>query len=1086
MIKDDYQAPSLNLVNPTPGMHLCFFYETKAELLNGVISYLKAGLDNHEFCLWVVSSQISPSEAINAFAETTPDVQQRIAAGDLEIIPHTDWYLKNGDFSITGTIEGWKSKLNQKIAKGYSSGRITGDVTWAIAAGWKEFSEYEKALDHEIRKLNISALCTYPLVNCKPDQVLDVVSSHQCVISERVGKLDVKADIGELGAESEYRRMSSNFDSPAADRTLELTHANEELKKEIAERQRAEQELRKREAQLSDAQSLAHLGSWEWDPHTGLADWSDELYRIWGVEPLNFSPTLDSIMALVHPDDRSALEADITKAVREEQPYIREHRIIRPDGSVRVLQSRGRPIVDENGTVFKLIGTGLDITERKQAESELRDSETLRRMIIESEPECVKLVSRGYLLLDVNPSGLNMIEADSPDQVIGKSVLDIVAEGSRDAYKALNDRVFLGETAVGEFEIVGLKGTHRWMESHAAPLRDKESRVIAQLSITRDITVHKFAQEALRKAEQKYRDIFENTGEGIFQTTIDGKFLTANPAMARMFGFDTPEELIQNRTDITNQQYVDPDRRRALVELLERNELVKNFEYQAYRKDGSTIFITTTVRAVRDGNGDLQYYEGTSQDITERRRTELAMQKQTAALQKIFDHLPLMIRLTGVDGQTSLVNRNWEQTLGWKLDELRSNCAGDILDTVVPDRRERERIEDFIKTASGEWRDFKTTLRDGRSIDTSWAVVSLVDGASICIGQDITERKRADEALREAEEKYRELFENAKDAIYVHDLKGRYTSVNRAAEALSGYSRDEILGKHYIEFVAPEYVEAVRDNLCRKLVTEGETSYEVEVIGKDGCRTPVEVSSRLIRKNNVAIGVQGTARDITERRLAEEALRGYSRRLIAAQEEERHRIARELHDQIGQILTAVQFNLHAVQRSCGTPEAMARIDDGLRVLDEALEQVRDLSFDLRPSLLDDLGLVPALRWYTGRLTRRTGLKPTILTDLPYQDVRFAREVETACFRIAQEALTNVLRHSQASRVHIHLKLIKDRLLLVVGDNGIGFDAKLRAPSAMTLGLQGMQERAVAVGGSFRIISRPSIGTEVNASFPILT
>jgi signal transduction histidine kinase len=276
----------------------------------------------------------------------------------------------------------------------------------------------------------------------------------------------------------------------------------------------------------------------------------------------------------------------------------------------------------------------------------------------------------------------------------------------------------------------------------------------------------------------------------------------------------------------------------------------------------------------------------------------------------------------------------------------------------------------------------------------------------------------------------------------------------------------------------------VRNNLCRKLATEGETSYEVEVIGKDGRRTPVEVSSRLIRKNNVVVGVQGTARDITERRRAEQALRGYSRRLIDAQEEERQRIARELHDQIGQILTAVQFNLHAVQRICGTTESMALIDDGIRVLDETLEQVRDMSLDLRPSLLDDLGLVPALRWYVGRLARRTGLKPDVVTDLPHQDMRFAREVETACFRIAQEALTNILRHAHANRVMIHLALIEDRLSLVVNDNGIGFDADLRAPSAMTLGLQGMQERAVAVGGSIRIISRPSIGTEVNASFPI--
>jgi PAS domain S-box-containing protein len=483
----------------------------------------------------------------------------------------------------------------------------------------------------------------------------------------------------------------------------------------------------------------------------------------------------------------------------------------------------------------------------------------------------------------------------------------------------------------------------------------------------------------------------------------------------------------------------------------------------------------------------LLYYEGTAQDITERRRAEDALRKQTESLQKILDHLPMMIRLSGQDGKTHFVNRGWEETLGWTLEEVQNNQA-EIYAKMVPED-ERERVQQFVKSASGEWKDFRTRLRDGRTIDTSWAVVSLSEGVSIGIGQDITERKRADEALREAEQKYRELFENAKDAMYVHDLEGRYVSVNRAAEELSGYSREEILGKHFVAMVAPEYVYAVKDHLSRKLGIEGETSYEVEVISKDGRRIPVEVSSRLIRKNGVAIGVQGTARDITERKLAAQVHRQYSRRLIQAQEEERQRIARELHDQIGQILTAVQFNLHTVQRLCPTSDAAAHVDDGIRVLDEALEQVRDLSLDLRPALLDDLGLVPALRWYLGRQARRTGLKPDIFTDLPHADLRFTRDIETACFRIAQEALTNVARHARATKVTIHLGLDDSNLRLAVNDNGVGFDAdalRKRVLGAPTLGFQGMQERAEAVKGSFWIVSAPGKGTEVNASFPVKT
>src|SRR6185503_1275449 len=173
-------------------------------------------------------------------------------------------------------------------------------------------------------------------------------------------------------------------------------------------------------------------------------------------------------------------------------------------------------------------------------------------------------------------------------------------------------------------------------------------------------------------------------------------------------------------------------------------------------------------------------------------------------------------------------------------------------------------------------------------------------------------------------------------------------------------------GHNFKEFVAPEHARYVRDSFWKKLAQQRETTYEVDVIAKDGRRVPVEVSSRAIYENGVMVGVQGTARDITERKQAQDALQMFSRQLIEAQEEERRRIARELHDQIGQVLTAVKMNLHTVQRVCNGTEEGAHIKDNIEAVDEALRLVRDLSVDLRPPLLDDLGLVTALRWYVDR------------------------------------------------------------------------------------------------------------------------
>jgi PAS domain S-box-containing protein len=351
----------------------------------------------------------------------------------------------------------------------------------------------------------------------------------------------------------------------------------------------------------------------------------------------------------------------------------------------------------------------------------------------------------------------------------------------------------------------------------------------------------------------------------------------------------------------------------------------------------------------------------------------------------------------------------------------------------------------------------------------------------------IAERKRAEVALRESEERYRELFENAKDAMYVHDLDGTYIRVNRAAEELSGYSREEMVGHNYTEFIPKEHIKLVRQSFCTKLARLGETNYEVDVIAKDGRRVPVEVSSRAIYENGVLVGVQGMAHDITERKLAQDALQMFSRQLIEAQEDERRRISRELHDQIGQILTAVKMNLYAVQQVCKTSEAGSYVKDNIEAVDEALRLVRDLSVDLRPPVLDDLGLATALRWYVDRYLNRTGLNVEVIIDLPNPNERFSRESETACFRIAQEALSNIARHAQASQVQVQLAKDGNVLLLTVKDDGVGFDLgslHKRAPRAATLGLVSMQERAHAAGGAVEIDSVRSKGTEVRFTLPL--
>lgn len=212
--------------------------------------------------------------------------------------------------------------------------------------------------------------------------------------------------------------------------------------------------------------------------------------------------------------------------------------------------------------------------------------------------------------------------------------------------------------------------------------------------------------------------------------------------------------------------------------------------------------------------------------------------------------------------------------------------------------------------------------------------------------------------------------------------------------------------------------------------------------------------------------------------------RGLTRQVVLAQEAERKRLSRELHDEIGQALTAVNFNLQAFQHVVSDPAVAAHLQDSLNIIEGTLQQVRDLALDLHPSILDDLGLVAALQWYIERQAERTDLTIELTADP--QEVNLPEDLKTTCFRITQEAFTNILRHARAKTVQVELRQTATSMELVIRDDGIGFDvvaARKRAAQGASLGLLGMQERVLLLKGQLQIKSARGHGTEIRAIFP---
>lgn len=273
--------------------------------------------------------------------------------------------------------------------------------------------------------------------------------------------------------------------------------------------------------------------------------------------------------------------------------------------------------------------------------------------------------------------------------------------------------------------------------------------------------------------------------------------------------------------------------------------------------------------------------------------------------------------------------------------------------------------------------------------------------------------------------------------------------------------------------------------LCIPLVAKGQVQGVIDMFSREyEVFQPEQRDLFSVMGQEVGVALQN-ARFFEEVNAARERLRNLSQQLIEVQENERRHIARELHDEIGQAMTAVKVNLQSISRTGNVDHLKPLLKDCIMIIDRTIQQIRNLSLDLRPSLLDDLGIVSALRWYIDRQAQRAGLEAEF-TAFP-QDMRFPPELETTCFRIVQEAITNVVRHASAKKVGVEIIFNGLELDVVIRDDGVGFDLSAlqeKLPHDTTLGLLGMRERVELVGGSLEILSEGAFGTQIRAWLPV--
>jgi len=503
------------------------------------------------------------------------------------------------------------------------------------------------------------------------------------------------------------------------------------------------------------------------------------------------------------------------------------------------------------------------------------------------------------------------------------------------------------------------------------------------------------------------------------------------------------------------------------------------------------------VSPVRDDDGKIVLGLVMTQDISIRKRAEEALAASERRFSTAFNSNPVLATISALDSGIFLaVNDRFVTTSGYSREETVGHTALEL--KIWPNPEDRKSVMECL-ARDGRVRDHEARMRlkNGDELMLLLSIEKLeIDGQACLIhsANDITLRKKTEEALVASEERYRTLFETAPDAVGVIDANMRLVMANHQGLRLYGYdSLDEVIGLNAHDFIAE--IDWPRIEPFLRAVSESKRSLIFEHVGvkKDGTHFNVESRISRLHSDDEPPSFLIVSLDITERKRAEnqlrasqEQLRALSARIQSAREEEGTRIAREIHDELGGALTGLKWDLEGLAGILAdtdgavSKEAQERIQSMTVLIESTIDTVRRISSELRPGVLDDLGLVAALEWQAQQFQARTGIEYHASSILETVDLN--RESATAVFRIFQEILTNVLRHAQATAIQVEQREVGNYFELKVSDNGRGITIEEKT-NTTSLGLLGMRERALLVGGEV-CIEGGEEGTTVIVRVPL--
>ncbi len=729
------------------------------------------------------------------------------------------------------------------------------------------------------------------------------------------------------------------------------------LLRNIANRKRAQETLRRKDEDLAEAQRLARVGSWLWDMKNEAVTWSEELYRIHGLDPKSPLPSYKEFAHFFTPESWERLSITIKRALQTGFIQALDLEVVRPDGSTRWVAAGGEAVRDATGRVTYLRGTVQDITDRRQAD----------------------------------------------------------------------------------------------------------------------------------EARFRLASIVQSSDDAIISRNLDGIIVSWNRGAEHVFGFTEAEAIGQPITLIIPSELRGEEE--AILQKTRAGEKVEHYETVRITKQGKQINVSLTISPMRDAAGTIVGASKIARDITNQRRAEEELKKSEERFSKAFRQSPMALSLASANTNRYLdINKAFERMWGYARADAVGKSALEIGLWVNPAQRARLtyklQSEGSLREAECEWR-----TKDGRTLIALVSVELIESGGEPCflaVVADITDRKRAEQALLESERRFRLMANTAPVMIWTSGLDELCDYVNQRWIEFTGRPLAAELGTGWLEGVHPQDLAACMSTFSNAFNAHQPFQMQYRLRRHDGqYRWILDVAVPRFNLDDSFAGYIGSCIDITDQKVAGEVLFNVGRKLIEAQEEERRRIARELHDDINQRMALLANGLQEVGQAISSNEDATQkkeLRDLWQLTNEIATDIEHMSRQLHPSKLHYLGLAAAVRDLCHEAARQLKIEiECVVRDLP-EDLDEGTSL--SLFRTLQESLRNVGKHSHAHQVKVELTRRLGMILLSVTDDGAGFDTD-DVENNRGLGLVSMRERLRSVGGEFSISSGPSQGTRVEGYVPAI-